>query len=288
MLYSLNDCIPAEGFHKACKQDDYYEWLKEKDSRLLVEKGLIRPEEFTIKAKCAVCEKETDMQVDYKYAWQKFSDGALVPNWRERMFCPGCRMIARARLAVHAVKNLPHGFKRAIYMPEAISAAASWICASYDNVAVSEYMGPGIRSGELIKDGIVHQDLCRLGYGDGLFSLIVCLDVLEHVADPSLAISEMFRVLEPGGILVMTVPFDAGMARNRIRARINAEGTEEHFEKPVYHVDPFAPGKGALVFTDFGWQLMDDLGQNSVAAFVWSREQGYLGDQNIIFYAMKE
>lgn len=39
-------------------------------------------------------------------------------------------------------------------------------------------------------------------YADGSFSVIVCLDVLEHVADLNATIKEIKRVLAPGGIFI--------------------------------------------------------------------------------------
>ena len=39
-------------------------------------------------------------------------------------------------------------------------------------------------------------------YADGSFSVIVCLDVLEHVQDLQATIREIARVLAPGGVFV--------------------------------------------------------------------------------------
>ncbi len=41
-----------------------------------------------------------------------------------------------------------------------------------------------------------------LPYADGSFSVIVCLDVLEHVRDSGATIREIARVLAPGGVFV--------------------------------------------------------------------------------------
>lgn len=41
-----------------------------------------------------------------------------------------------------------------------------------------------------------------LPYADGSFSVIVCLDVLEHVQDLHAAIREIARVLAPGGVFI--------------------------------------------------------------------------------------
>ena len=46
----------------------------------------------------------------------------------------------------------------------------------------------------------------HLPYPDGAFDLVVCLDVLEHVADARAVLGEIWRVLTPGGIVLTTVP----------------------------------------------------------------------------------
>ena len=41
------------------------------------------------------------------------------------------------------------------------------------------------------------------------FDHILCTEVLEHAEEPGLLMSEMHRVLKPGGSLILTVPFSA-------------------------------------------------------------------------------
>lgn len=45
-----------------------------------------------------------------------------------------------------------------------------------------------------------------LPYPARSFDCVVCLDVLEHVTDPYRVLSEIFRVLLPGGVVLTTVP----------------------------------------------------------------------------------
>ena len=42
---------------------------------------------------------------------------------------------------------------------------------------------------------------------DGSFDAAVCLSVLEHVRDPDDAIREMHRVIRPGGLRILDMPF---------------------------------------------------------------------------------
>ena len=46
-----------------------------------------------------------------------------------------------------------------------------------------------------------------LPFVDGAFDVVLCTEVLEHLTEPQLAIDEMFRVLGPGGELLLTTRF---------------------------------------------------------------------------------
>ncbi|MEP3116074.1 methyltransferase domain-containing protein [Nisaea sp.] len=50
-------------------------------------------------------------------------------------------------------------------------------------------------------------DAEALALADGSFPNIACIEVLEHTLSPETLISEIHRVLEPGGKLLLTVPF---------------------------------------------------------------------------------
>jgi len=53
----------------------------------------------------------------------------------------------------------------------------------------------------------------KLPYADGSFSVIICLDVLEHVQNLEAAIREITRVLAPGGIFIFDTINRTWMAR---------------------------------------------------------------------------
>jgi len=46
----------------------------------------------------------------------------------------------------------------------------------------------------------------RLPLGNAQFDVVICSQVLEYVADPSSVLSEIYRVLKPGGVLLLSVP----------------------------------------------------------------------------------
>lgn len=68
------------------------------------------------------------------------------------------------------------------------------------------YLGDGyVTVGEHDED--INGDLLALPFPDGAFSGVVLTEVLEHCTDPPRAMREVFRVLRPGGLLLVTSPF---------------------------------------------------------------------------------
>lgn len=49
-------------------------------------------------------------------------------------------------------------------------------------------------------------DITGLPFGDACFDLVICSEVLEHIADEKAAVREILRVLKPGRPLVVSVP----------------------------------------------------------------------------------
>jgi len=49
-------------------------------------------------------------------------------------------------------------------------------------------------------------DIQEMQLSDNSFDTVLCVEVLEHVPYPAKALSEIYRVLKPGGHLILTVP----------------------------------------------------------------------------------
>ena len=54
--------------------------------------------------------------------------------------------------------------------------------------------------------GLTMADAGALPFGDHFFDLVICCEVLEHIADDQNAAREIIRVLKPGHNLVVSVP----------------------------------------------------------------------------------
>jgi ubiquinone/menaquinone biosynthesis C-methylase UbiE len=65
---------------------------------------------------------------------------------------------------------------------------------------------PGARISELEPDA-------PLPFDDGEFDLVLCAETLEHVRDVQLLLSEVRRVLCPGGVFAVTTPANLAVGR---------------------------------------------------------------------------
>lgn len=121
-------------------------------------------------------------------------------NRREGAQCPSCGALERHRqqwvwlersgrlaaLASQRVLDLaPH---------KAFGPALARAAASYDSADLL----PGKANRVM--------DVCAIDDGDAAFDFIACSHVLEHVPDDALAMRELYRVLAPGGVALISVP----------------------------------------------------------------------------------
>lgn len=86
-------------------------------------------------------------------------------------------------------------------------AAGQWIhrrAGDYTGVDISDSAVTEARSLGLNVRTI--EDASRLPFKDASFALVLCLEVLEHLFQPQSAVQEILRVLQPGGVLIASVP----------------------------------------------------------------------------------
>ena len=76
--------------------------------------------------------------------------------------------------------------------------------AKYDGVGDSI----GLHSGEFnYGDLDIVSDITSIPEKEESFDAIMCIEVLEHLPNPIQALQEFFRLLRPGGSLILTAPF---------------------------------------------------------------------------------
>jgi SAM-dependent methyltransferase len=178
-----------------------------------------------------------------------------------------------------------------IYLTEQVTHLYRWVSSRYPHTVGSEFLDDGTPRGGTNGDGVRHEDLTALSFGDESFDALVSLEVLEHIPDFRKAFAECARVLVPGGKMILSVPFHRG-PHHLLRARLKDDGEVEHLLPPEYHGNPLDPG-GCLCFHHFGWdvlQFLKEAGFRKAAAHsIWSRELGFVsGDCDMLqFVAVK-
>ena len=205
---------------------------------------------------CDVCGKATRFRMDWFNLYEHPVYGK-TPCYRERMICSICEMNNRLRFVASYLINLVNNSKdiNDIYLYEQISPFFRHISnfLSNKNVFGSEYLGNNIKSGEII-NGIRHEDALALSLASNSIDVIVSNDVYEHVPDIARTFSEASRVLRDNGRLILAIPFQTSEISSRKRAE--ADGEKINYLEPArYHGNPLSE-QGALVFYDFGWDII--------------------------------
>jgi SAM-dependent methyltransferase len=75
------------------------------------------------------------------------------------------------------------------------------------------YQGLDIKSADKFgmseQKDVIYYEGTIYPFSNSTFDAAICVEVLEHSSNPDLLLSEAFRVLRPGGIFILTVPWSA-------------------------------------------------------------------------------
>jgi hypothetical protein len=183
--------------------------------------------------------------------------GALAihgENYRESLVHRGLN--SRLRAVQYVLQNetahIPDKDLR-LYAPEAVTAYANILKSKYENFVGSEYdVDPAI----LERIGPIRiEDLHALTFETASFDAAVSNEVFEHVPFLDKALSELARILVPGGKLVSTFPFLSMQQDGIVRAQLQ-DGKIVHLTEPEYHGNP-VDAQGSLVFELPGWSIVE-------------------------------
>jgi SAM-dependent methyltransferase len=165
--------------------------------------------------RCRVCQAPVRHFLDAGYGYPVLEETRVVGGMkRPADACPICRSSARERLVWFWLSQAGRGFRfpadivTAHFAPERgltrrISRAAPQRYTAYD-FEPSRYRHV---------DRVEKADLSALPMADDSVDLLICNHVLEHVPDVSLALSQIRRVLRPGGVAILQVPLALKLAQ---------------------------------------------------------------------------
>ena len=209
-------------------------------------------------------------------------------NWRQSLVCPHCRLNNRMRFVYGRIIN---DYKNGMdmYIAEQHTSMYMELKKKIPDITGSEYFGDAIEGGKLI-NGIRHEDIMNLSFGDESLDMVITQEILEHVSDFRLAFSEMFRVLRNNGKAIFTVPFYPLRDATEHRAIKRLDGAIEHISDPIYHASPLSE-KGSLVYSEFSWDIFThirDAGFTELCAYsYYGVQNAHLGILPFYFEALK-
>ncbi|MGE0229525.1 MAG: class I SAM-dependent methyltransferase [Dehalococcoidia bacterium] len=85
--------------------------------------------------------------------------------------------------------------------------AGPWLLQNGCQYVGVDISGNAVRAAQAVGlDARQIEDASALPFEDDSFDAAICVEVLEHLFQPSVAVGEARRVLRPGGVLLVTVP----------------------------------------------------------------------------------
>ncbi len=130
----------------------------------------------------------------------------------------------------------------------------------------------------------------ELPFADSAFDAVLCTEVMEHIPEPNRLLSEIRRVLEPGGVAVLTTPFmvpehEAPYDYYRY-TRYGLRFLAERAGLEVVELRPFAGMFGTLIsawvqvqlkfWSLFRWKPLTSIYNPLVLFFVYLPQVAYL------------
>lgn len=128
----------------------------------------------------------------------------------------------------------------------------------------SQFTGTEYLPSELEKEAfshVTHCDLQDICFEDSQFDVVFSDHVLQCVPNLGVALSEIYRVLSPGGLLVSSFPFVPARTETICKARLGGDEAIEYLKEPEYHGNPVAADEGSLVYSLPGWDLLSMLAE---------------------------
>jgi len=132
-------------------------------------------------------------------------------GYKRNVRCPNCGSTARVRLLrlfFELRTDVLRTEKKVLHIsPNRL--LGSWL-QSNRNI---QYTCGALNPGEFKELGAIALDATRMSIDDGLFDIVLCNHVLEHVRDDAAAMREIHRVLKQDGYAIIQAPLALNLPR---------------------------------------------------------------------------
>lgn len=248
----------------------------------MLNKNITRVDEFVLlnSGFCDVCDSETVFE-SYN-AWL-----------RDNYFCRICRSVPRERAIMSTIKKLygRNGFNKKM-IHESSPSPDRYIYNRFKQ-DVRRYLPtqyyPDQEFGSMI-DGFQNENLEKQTFKNGIFDIVITLDVMEHVYNPKKVFKEVERTLKSGGRYIFTVPMINKHRATEQWAKF-FKGENVFIHEPEYHGNP-VDKNGSPVTWHWGFDITTYIKKSSgmYAEIIseYSQQKGILGEYNEVVVCIKQ
>jgi SAM-dependent methyltransferase len=141
----------------------------------------------------------------------------VIAGYGENILCPNCLSTARERLIIALLKEefKIAGKKILHFSPE----KNIYNFLKTNNEIITADIEPLFYKS--IDGKIKDEDATRLSFNDNSFDVVIGNHILEHIPDDTKAITEIYRVLKPGGRAILQIPYSTKISGTIEEPEIN-------------------------------------------------------------------
>ena len=212
-------------------------------------------------------------------------------HWlRDSFFCPNCCSIPRERALMYFLEKRLLGWRTMkIHESSPSNKGASLKLRKEGKYYSASHYFSDDMLGQKIGD-FTNQNLEKLTFENSVFDVFITQDVFEHIYNPSLAFSEISRVLKNGGVHIFTVPIINRFKQTERWAQKDDLGNVQFLHDPEIHGSPIDK-KGSFVTMHWGFDIVDYIrecsGLSTEICYVDDIEFGIRAEFNEVFISTK-
>ena len=223
---------------------------------------LNRARYYGFRYRCPFCRAKLKLFLPSGRAFPVIQEKHIIGGgYRQNAICPICGSMDRERLLYLYLRYKTDIFKRPTRVMHI--APESKIKSFLRKKTNINYLTCDLNR----RDVTMVTDLTNVSCLDNSFDAVICNHVLEHIIDDRKAMSELYRILKPGGWAILQVPISASL-----------ESTYEDFSilTPSERERVFGQADHVRIYARDYTQRLEQVGF-SVDIFEWSAHNHYFG-----------